>query len=154
MRIVITYGTFDCFHYGHYNLLKRAKDIGDYLIVGVSSDFMCEKKGKIPMFDEKYRMEVVSNLRFVDEVILEESMEQKVSDVIKKHVDVFVLGDDYKELFPKMKECNQLIELGCQIIFLERTPDISSSSLREKKAKQALLDENKNSIHNLTKGNK
>ena len=76
-KTVITYGTFDCFHYGHYNLLKRAAALGDRLIVGVSSDKMCREKGKVPFFDEKYRSQIVSDLVFVDQVILEESMEQK-----------------------------------------------------------------------------
>ena len=65
-KTVITYGTFDCFHYGHYNLLKRAAALGDRLIVGVSSDKMCCEKGKVPFFDESYRSQIVSDLVFVD----------------------------------------------------------------------------------------
>lgn len=139
MKTVITYGTFDCFHYGHYNLLKRAKALGDRLIVGVSSDKMCRSKGKIPFFDEKYRQQIVSDLVFVDEVILEESMEQKVEDVRRFEANAFVLGGDYRDVFPKMKEYPELLKLGCEVVFLDRTPDISSSDIKKKLAEEEIL---------------
>ncbi|MGN1261981.1 MAG: adenylyltransferase/cytidyltransferase family protein [Candidatus Enteromonas sp.] len=139
MKTVITYGTFDCFHYGHYNLLKRAKALGDRLIVGVSSDKMCRSKGKIPFFDEEYRRQIVSDLVFVDEVILEESMEQKVEDARRFGANVFVLGGDYRDVFPKMKEYPELLNLGCEVVFLDRTPDISSSDIKKKLAEEEVL---------------
>ena len=134
-KIVITYGTFDLFHYGHYNLLKRAKDLGDFLIVGVSSDKMCNEKGKIPVLSQVKRMEIISNLKFVDMVILEDSFEQKINDVQRFGVNVFCLGDDYREVFPKMAEYPKLLEVGCDVVFLERTPDISTSILKHQFSK-------------------
>lgn len=148
---VITYGTFDCFHYGHYNLLKRCAVLGDRLIVGVSSDEMCRNKGKIPILDENKRMEIIGDLSFVDEVILENSMEQKVGDVKKYGVQKFVLGSDYCDIFPKMPEYRLLKEAGCEVIFLPRTPDISTSQLKEKMFEQVTLDTDKDSLRNKTK---
>lgn len=135
-KTVITYGTFDCFHYGHYNLLKRAAALGDRLIVGVSSDKMCREKGKVPFFDEAYRSQIVSDLVFVDQVILEESMGQKVEDARRFGANCFVLGSDYRDIFPKMKEYAELLALGCEVVFLERTPDISSSQIKRKLAEE------------------
>lgn len=136
---VITYGTFDLFHYGHYNLLHRAKALGDYLVVGISSDEMCLKKGKATVLPLAKRMEIVSNLRFVDEVIIENNMEQKVHDIRDKDIDIFVLGDDYRDVFPKMKECDEITKQGCKVVFLERTPDISTTQLKRKLEKQTNL---------------
>ena len=147
---VITYGTFDMFHYGHYNLLKRARELGDYLMVGVSSDEMCISKGKIPILNEKKRIEIISNLKFVDKVIVESNMQQKVSDAIENRINIFVLGDDYKNVFNKMKEYDELIKNGVKVVFLERTPDVSTSDLKEKLRKQFDLDKDKNSLHNIT----
>ena len=107
MKKVITYGTFDLFHYGHYFLLKRAKKLGDYLIVGVSSDEMCLSKGKQSVLPEDVRIQIIKDLSFVDEVIVENSMEQKMDDVVRYDINVFVLGDDYKDKFVKMKEVIQ-----------------------------------------------
>ena len=123
---IITYGTFDLFHYGHYNLLKRARNMGDKLIVGVSTDEMCVKKGKKTVLDQKKRMEIISDLKFVDQVIPEENMHQK-----KYGVDVFVLGDDYEKTFPKMEEYGKLKEMGCKVVFLPRTPRISTTYIKK-----------------------
>lgn len=152
-KIVLTYGTFDLFHYGHYNILKRAADLGDSLIVGVSSDEMCFKKGKIPFLSQDKRMEIISSLKFVDNVILEKDMHQKVSDVIKYDVNIFLLGDDYKDIFPKMSEYTELLNLNCEIVFLPRTPDVSTTEMKKKIAIQQYLDENSESLHNATKNN-
>ena len=130
MVTVITYGTFDLMHYGHYNLLKRASQLGDKLIVGVSSDDFCAEKGKKPVYNEEKRMEMVADLRFVDKVVLENSLAQKVDDVKEFGVDIFCLGDDYKDVFPKMPEYQQLIDLGCKVMFLPRTPEISTTKLK------------------------
>ncbi len=129
MITVITYGTFDLLHYGHLNLLKRASLLGDKLIVGVSTDECCLSKGKKCIFDLKKRMEMVSDLRYVDLVIPEVDMQQKVEDIKKYQVDIFVLGSDYRDVFPLMEEYD-IVNRLCKIIYLERTPDISTTALK------------------------
>lgn len=125
MKKVITYGTFDLFHIGHLNLLRRAKELGDYLIVAVSSDeFNLKEKGKVCQIRDIDRMEIVKAIRYVDEVILEESWEQKVQDVQKYDIDVFVMGDDWKGKFDFLKEY-------CEVVYLPRTEGISSTQLKE-----------------------
>ena len=130
MKKIITYGTFDLFHYGHYELLFRAKQLGDYLIVGVSSDDFAKKKGKSTFFTLEKRIEIISNIKFVDMVIPEYDMKQKIFDIEKYNIDVFCLGSDYKNIFPKMPEYDIIINKGCSIVFLERTPGISTSLLK------------------------
>ena len=125
MKKVITYGTFDLFHVGHLNLLRRAKELGDYLIVAVSSDkFNWEEKNKKCQISDKDRMEIVKAIRYVDEVILEESWDQKVKDVQKYDIDVFVMGDDWKGKFDFLKEY-------CEVVYLPRTEGISTTQLKE-----------------------
>ena len=125
MKKVITYGTFDLFHIGHLNLLRRAKELGDYLIVAVSSDeFNLKEKGKVCQIRDMDRMEIVKAIRYVDEVILEESWDQKVKDVQKYDVDVFVMGDDWKGKFDFLKEY-------CDVVYLPRTQGIISTQLKE-----------------------
>ncbi len=135
IRTVITYGTFDLIHYGHLNLLKRASALGDRLIVGVSTDEMCEGKGKTPVFSLEKRMDYIKDLRYVDLVIPEHSMAQKVQDIINYKADVFLLGDDYKDTFKEMPEYEKIKDI-CEIVFLPRTPDISTSALKEKLQKE------------------
>ena len=130
MKTVITYGTFDLLHYGHINLLKRAKQLGDKLIVGVSTDEFCKEKGKQTIYNLEKRMEMVSDLKFVDLVISEKNMQQKISDIKKFKVDIFVLGDDYKYTFTKMAEYEEVSKL-CEVVFLERTKGVSSTLLKE-----------------------
>lgn len=139
MRTVITYGTFDLFHYGHFLLLKRAKVLGDCLIVGVSSDAFGLVKKKQTILPEELRVEMVKSLSFVDKVILEHSMEQKIHDVCEYDVNVFVLGDDYKNVFPKMPEY-EVISKRAEVVFLPRTPNISSSDLKQKLLRQLSLE--------------
>lgn len=125
MKKVITYGTFDLFHIGHLNLLRRAKALGDYLIVAVSSDeFNLKEKGKVCQIKDVDRMEIVKAIRYVDEVILEESWDQKVKDVQKYDIDVFVMGDDWKGKFDFLKDY-------CEVVYLPRTEGISSTQLKE-----------------------
>ena len=125
MKKVITYGTFDLFHVGHLNLLRRAKELGDYLIVAVSSDkFNWEEKNKKCQICDKDRMEIVKAIRYVDEVILEESWDQKVKDVQKYDVDIFVMGDDWKGKFDFLKEY-------CEVVYLPRTEGISTTQLKQ-----------------------
>ena len=125
MKTVITYGTFDLFHIGHLNLLRRAKELGDYLIVAVCSDeFNLKEKGKVCQIKDVDRMEIARAIKYVDKVIPEENWEQKVKDVQKYNVDVFVMGDDWKGKFDFLKEY-------CEVVYLPRTEGISSTQLKE-----------------------
>lgn len=117
---VITYGTFDLFHIGHLNMLTRARQLGDRLIVGVSTDSFNEIKGKRCIAPYAERAAIVNSLEIVDEVIPEECWAQKADDIIRFGVKTFVIGDDWKG---KFDEFNTL----CSVIYLERTPNISSS---------------------------
>ncbi|HID65919.1 MAG TPA: glycerol-3-phosphate cytidylyltransferase [Aquificaceae bacterium] len=123
-KVVITYGTFDLFHIGHLNLLKRAKSLGDYLIVGVSTDEFNEIKGKKSVFPYEHRAEIVRSIKYVDLVIPEKSWEQKIEDIKKYKVDIFVIGDDWKGKFDYLKEY-------CEVIYLPRTRGISTTELKE-----------------------
>lgn len=124
MKKVITYGTFDLFHIGHLNILKHAKELGDYLIVAVSSDAFNEIKGKKCVIPDYERMEIVKAIRYVDEVILEESWDQKVEDVKKYNIDTFVMGDDWKGQF-------DFLEKYCNVVYLPRTKGISTTQLKQ-----------------------
>ena len=125
MKKVITYGTFDLLHVGHINLLRRAKALGDYLIVVVSSDEFNAGKGKKAYHSFEDRKKILEAIRYVDLVIPEENWEQKRSDVKEYHVDTFVMGDDWKGKFDFLKE------EGCEVVYLPRTPEISSSQIKE-----------------------
>ena len=124
MKRVMTYGTFDLLHYGHINILKRAKSLGDYLIVGLSSDEFNELKGKKSVMSYEERKEILENIRYVDKVIKESSWEQKVDDIIKYNIDVFVIGDDWEGKFDFLKEY-------CEVVYLPRTKSISTTLLKE-----------------------
>lgn len=125
MKVVITYGTFDLLHKGHIYLLKRARALGDYLIVALSTDeFNLNKKNKICVQPYEERKLILESLRFVDKVIPEESWEQKVDDVHKYHVDVFTIGDDWKGKFDFLKEY-------CEVVYLKRTEGISTTFRKE-----------------------
>ena len=124
---VITYGTFDLFHAGHYRLLKRAKELGDYLIVGVTTESFDKARGKLNVIDSLVtRMENVKKTGFADEIIIEESVGQKFSDIKKYNIDIFTVGSDWVGKFDYLKDY-------CKVVYLERTKDISSTMLREKK---------------------
>lgn len=125
MRKVITYGTFDLFHYGHVHLLRRARELGDYLIVALSTDDFNEReKGKRTYFSYAQRKLILEAIRYVDEVIPEESWEQKRTDVKEHGVSCFVIGDDWRGKFDFLKE------EGCEVVYLERTPEVSSSGIK------------------------
>lgn len=124
MKRVITYGTFDLFHIGHLNLLKRAKALGDYLIVAVSSDEFNLQKGKVCKIKDTDRMQIVEAIKYVDQVIPETSWDQKIEDVKKYDIDVFVMGDDWKGKFDFLKDY-------CEVVYLPRTEGISSTQLKE-----------------------
>ncbi|MBQ8962109.1 MAG: glycerol-3-phosphate cytidylyltransferase [Ruminococcus sp.] len=125
MKRVITYGTFDMLHYGHINLLRRAKEQGDYLIVALSTDeFNWREKQKKCYFSYEKRKMLLEAIRYVDLVIPEESWEQKKSDIHEYHVDTFVIGDDWKGKFDFLKE------EGAEVVYLERTPEISTTQIK------------------------
>ncbi|MDD6421734.1 MAG: glycerol-3-phosphate cytidylyltransferase [Intestinibaculum porci] len=132
MRRVITYGTFDLLHYGHINLLKRAKALGDYLIVALSTDeFNSLQKGKQTYFTYEQRKQLLEAIRYVDLVIPEDSWEQKKSDMHEYHVDTFVIGDDWEGKFDFLKE------EGVDVVYLPRTPEISTTQIKESLHKKA-----------------
>lgn len=125
MKKVITYGTFDLLHYGHINLLRRAKSLGDYLIVGLSTDeFNNKEKNKECYFDFENRKLLLDAVRYVDLVVPEENWEQKISDIQKYNIDVFVIGDDWKGKF------DYLEDLGVEVVYLPRTKEISTSKIK------------------------
>lgn len=125
MKRVITYGTFDLFHKGHYNILKRAKELGDYLIVGVTGENYDAERGKLSVKDSlATRIENVKKTGFADEIIVEEYDGQKINDIIKYKADVLVLGLDWKGKFDHLKKY-------CEVVYLERTKNISSTQIRE-----------------------
>ena len=125
MKIVMTYGTFDLLHKGHVNILRRAKELGDYLIVGVSTDEFNDIKGKKSYYSYEDRKMIVEAIHYVDEVIPEENWEQKISDIEKYHVDILVMGSDWanSDKFTDLKE-------HCQLVFLPRTEDISTTQIK------------------------
>ncbi|EAW28634.1 glycerol-3-phosphate cytidyltransferase [Alteromonadales bacterium TW-7] len=125
MKRVITFGTFDIVHVGHINILERAKSLGDYLIVGVSSDALnMQKKGRNPIYSESDRVKIISSLRCVDEIFIEHSLELK-GDYIKEHdADLLVMGDDWAGKFDNFKTL-------CDVQYLTRTPSISTTEIIE-----------------------
>ena len=123
MKRVITYGTFDLLHYGHINLLRRAKELGDYLIVALSADDFNEReKGKKTYFSFEQRKQLLEAIRYVDLVIPEERWDQKVEDVNLYQADVFVMGDDWTGKFDFVGE-----KMGAEVVYLDRTPEISTT---------------------------
>lgn len=124
MKKVITYGTFDLLHYGHVRLLKRAKELGDYLIVALSTDEFNEfKKHKEAYNSYNKRKYILEAIKYVDEVIPENDWNQKITDVQKYNIDTFVMGDDWKGKFDFLKEY-------CNVVYLPRTPGISTTKIK------------------------
>lgn len=125
MKKIITYGTFDLLHYGHINLLKRAKALGDYLIVVLSTDeFNWNMKQKKCYFTYEKRKALLEAIRYVDLVIPENTWEQKISDIKEFKIDIFVMGDDWKGKFDYLNEY-------CKVIYLTRTPEISTTKIKK-----------------------
>lgn len=120
---VITYGTFDMFHVGHLELLKRLKSHCDELIVAVSTDEFNKIKGKKTIIPYKHRAQIVESIKYVDKVIPEQRWEQKIEDIKKYNIDLFIMGDDWKGEFDFLKE-------HCDVIYLPRTEGISSTELK------------------------
>ena len=125
MRKVITYGTYDLLHYGHIRLLERAKKLGDYLIVGVTSDDFDKARGKINVQQSLVeRIEAIKALNIADEIIVEEYEGQKIDDIKKYGIDIFTVGSDWKGQFDYLKEF-------CEVVYLDRTEGVSSSDIRK-----------------------
>ncbi|GJL37613.1 Glycerol-3-phosphate cytidylyltransferase [Phytobacter ursingii] len=125
MKRVITFGTYDVFHIGHVNILERAAALGDYLIVGVSSDALSyKKKHRYPLYSQDDRVKIISSLRCVDEVFIEESLEDKARYIEMKKADLLVMGDDWEGRFDWVKP-------WCEVIYLPRTPSISTTEIIE-----------------------
>lgn len=125
MQRVITYGTFDLLHYGHINLLRRAKELGDYLIVALSTDEFNLEKGKKSYFSFEKRKQLLESIRYVDLVIPETSWDQKINDVHEFRVNTFVMGDDWFGKFDFLE--NE----GVEVVYLPRTPEISTSQIKQ-----------------------
>lgn len=123
--IVITFGTFDLFHIGHLKILQRCKQMGDKLIVGVSSDELnFSKKNKYPVYDLEQRMAILKSIKYVDEVFIEDSLEKKADYIKEKSADILVMGDDWQGRFDYLSNI-------CKVVYLPRTPTISTSYIIE-----------------------
>lgn len=123
MKKVITYGTFDLLHYGHINLLKRAKEEGDYLIVALSTNEFNTIKGKDCYFSFEERKKFLESIRYIDLVIPENNWEQKIHDIKEFKINTFVIGDDWKGQFDYLKNY-------CEVVYLPRTPNISTTKIK------------------------
>lgn len=124
MTRIITYGTFDTFHWAHMRLLQRARAMGDWLAVGLSTDKFNQIKGKKTYFSYETRAEILSGVRGVDLVFPENTWEQKRDDIIKYNIDIFVIGDDWRGKFDDLSDL-------CRVVYLPRTPDISSTIIKD-----------------------
>jgi len=123
LKRILTYGTFDLLHYGHINLLRRAKELGDYLIVGLSTDEFNAVKHKEAYHSYENRKLILEAIRYVDKVIPEKDWDQKIADVKDNDVDIFVMGDDWKGKFDFLKDY-------CEVVYLPRTVGISTTKIK------------------------
>jgi glycerol-3-phosphate cytidylyltransferase len=123
MKKVITYGTFDLLHVGHINLLRRAKALGDYLVVVVSTDEFNKLKNKTAYYPYEDRKKILEAIKYVDEVLPENTWEQKIDDVKNNNIDIFVMGDDWKGKFDFLKDY-------CEVVYLSRTEGISTTKIK------------------------
>jgi len=130
-RTVLTYGTFDLFHPGHVQVLKRARELGTRLVVGLSTDEFNAKKGKKSVMSFEDRKVVLEACRYVDEVFAEEDWEQKMSDAVRLNADVFVMGDDWTGKFDFLTEV-------CSVVYLARTPNVSTTQIKQSIAPVAM----------------
>jgi glycerol-3-phosphate cytidylyltransferase len=125
-KVVITFGTFDVFHVGHLRILERASALGKTFVVGVSTDQLnLEKKGRSPVYNQDERMEIIAALKCVDNVFLEESLSRKGEYIARYNADILVMGDDWEGRFDEFKDL-------CEVIYLPRTPAISTTEVIEK----------------------
>ncbi|MCK6263261.1 glycerol-3-phosphate cytidylyltransferase [Vibrio sp. ZSDE26] len=144
MKTVITYGTFDLFHVGHIRLLKRLSELGDRLVVGLSSDEFNELKGKKSFFSYDERAEIVAACKYVDEVFPEHNWEQKLNDVKKYNADIFAMGDDWVGKFDFLEDL-------CEVAYLPRTEDVSTTKIKStlSSLKKSELDKIESSLHDV-----
>ena len=135
MKRVLTYGTFDLLHYGHIRILKRAKELGDYLVVALSTDEFNATKGKKAYHSYETRKKMLEAIRYVDLVIPENNWEQKIQDIKDYKIDVVVMGDDWagSDKFDCLKDY-------CEVVFLERTPGVSTTMIKQDLQLQETLD--------------
>ncbi len=126
MKRILTYGTFDLLHYGHIRLLKRAKELGDYLIVALSTDEFNQLKNKKAYHNYETRKKMLEAIRYVDLVIPEENWNQKINDVKEYHVDMVVMGSDWKG-----NEKFEILKPYCEVVYLERTEGISTTKIKK-----------------------
>lgn len=124
MKKIITYGTFDLLHWGHIRLLQRAKALGDYLVVGLSTDEFNALKHKEAYHSYEHRKFILEAIKYVDEIIPEEDWNQKVTDIQKYGIDTFVMGDDWEGQFDFLKS-------QCKVVYLPRTSGISTTQIKE-----------------------
>ena len=124
MKKVITYGTFDLFHFGHLELLRRAKELGDHLVVAVSTDKFNVTKGEKCVYNYEHRSKIVAAIKYVDRVIPEKNWEQKRKDILSNKIQIFTIGDDWEGKFDELSDI-------CKIVYIERTKGISTSNLKE-----------------------
>jgi glycerol-3-phosphate cytidylyltransferase len=125
-KVVITFGTFDLFHVGHLNIMKRCKLLGSKLVVGVSSDALTyKKKARLPIYDENMRMEIIGSLRYVNEVFREDSLEEKRKYILEHKADILVMGSDWTGKFDEFKDV-------CEVVYFDRTDGISTTDTIEK----------------------
>jgi len=126
MKRVITFGTFDVFHIGHLHILERARQLGNYLLVGVSTDQMnFDKKGHYPVYHQNERIEIIRSLRCVDEVFFEQSLALKRHYLVEYGADILVMGDDWAGKFDEFSDI-------CEVKYLPRTPSVSTTAIIEK----------------------
>lgn len=125
MKTVITYGTFDVLHWGHIRLLKRARELGDYLIVALSTDEFNKIKNKKSYYTYEQRKMLLEAIRYVDLIIPENNWEQKFEDIKKYNIDIFTMGDDWEGKFDFLAS-----ESTCKVVYLKRSPDVSSTSTK------------------------
>ncbi len=135
MKRILTYGTFDLLHYGHIRILKRAKELGDYLVVALSTDEFNATKGKKAYHSYETRKKMLEAIRYVDLVIPENNWEQKIQDIKDYKIDVCVMGDDWagSAKFDYLKEY-------CDVVFLERTPGVSTTQIKNDLQLQETVD--------------
>lgn len=135
MKRILTYGTFDLLHYGHIRILKRAKELGDYLVVALSTDEFNATKGKKAYHSYETRKKMLEAIRYVDLVIPENNWEQKIQDIKDYKIDVVVMGDDWagSDKFDYLKDY-------CEVVFLERTPGVSTTMIKQDLQLQETLD--------------
>lgn len=124
MKKIITYGSFDILHWGHINLLKRAKELGEYLIIGLSSDEFNSIKHKSSYLKFDERKLILGSIKYVNEIIIEKKWGQKIDDIIKYNIDIFVMGDDWIGEFDFLKEY-------CEVVYLSRTEGISTTAIKK-----------------------